>query len=302
MKKSKITIIIVLILGVVVFGVNFINNQKEKLPDIDYLKHFYIAEDAQGEKIYLLGTMHLTNNPVTNIPKEILDAFNEADKVYIEAKIDLEEAQKYQNQLYENSITEMGNKNINIYWEKIKLNYDSIKSNYNNFNAMTIQSLATQEIIEELGLSAENTMDSFIYNKSVNENKQIVEFDGIEEQYRLIADLSKQSPTIILKQIANKDDYLEETKKSYLDFCEGKEINDLIDKFVTNENSKELLVEKENYMNLLINNRNQNMLNKLLDGSKNVKFVSIGAGHIYGEKGLIKTLQSNGFTVQKVAK
>lgn len=267
------------------------------LPELNYLNHFYLAENDLGKKIYILGTIHFTKNDVNELPKEILEGFDNSDEIYIESKIDLDAAKKYENKLYENCISELKNEVALKYWNEIKKNYNSIDERYNKFNAMSIQSFATQEIINELGLKAVNTMDMYICDKAEKSGKKIIEFEGIEKQYNIIADMSKKCPSVILKQIADKDSYLKETKEMWEDFCEGKPIKDSSTVSTDNEISSELSDEIMVYEELLLSTRNNNINDKIYESKSEKKFVAVGAAHIYGDNGIINFLKNKGYKI-----
>ncbi|MGP1370768.1 MAG: TraB/GumN family protein [Eggerthia catenaformis] len=274
------------------------NKKNYKLSDLNYLNHFYLAENNKNEKIYILGTLHLTKKDVNEFPGEILKGFNSSKEIYIETKIDLEATKKYQNKLYENSIyTLIDNKYILKYWKEIKENYKTIEEKYNVFNAIAIQSLASKEVITELGLKAENTMDMYIFNKAKKDKKKIIEVEGIEKQYSIISDISKKCPSIVLKQIADKKRYLEQTKNIWEDFCHGKEMKDSISEFVKDETEESLLKEIKAYNDILLNKRNNKMNEILLKSKVKSKFIAVGAAHIYGSNGIINYLREKGYKI-----
>ena len=56
---------------------------------------------------------------------------------------------------------------------------------------------------------------------------------------------------------------------------------------------------EEKYDDLLLNNRNKNWVKQLKEIMKNESvFVAVGAGHLVGEKGLIKLLKKEGYKVE----
>jgi len=57
----------------------------------------------------------------------------------------------------------------------------------------------------------------------------------------------------------------------------------------------------EKYENILVNYRNANWVKQLKVIMKNESvFIAVGAGHLLGEKGLIKLLKAEGYVVEPV--
>lgn len=253
------------------------------------------------KKIYLLGTIHVTNNDVEKLPEEIENVFEKSDALFLEMKFDTAFIKKQRYRLYKNPIEDILNDEIiSEYWNKIVDEYDDIREKDKMYNASTIQSLALIEIISEIGLQANGTIDQYMYKRGISERKEIIEFEGIEKQYDLLAEISKQCPKLILKSIMDKQQYKKNLLQMWKEYCQGYEnYREYFDEEIILEEQDELLKEEEKkYEEIMVNYRNESMIEKLLSHHSKNKFVVIGAGHIYGETGMLNELEKRGFIIR----
>lgn len=263
------------------------------------MKHFYIAE-KNDQKIYLLGTIHFTNNDIEKLPEEIEDSFQQSDTLFLEIKFDSDTMKNERYRLYENPIEDILSDDIIAdYWNKIVNEYDNIREKDKMYHALAIQSIAINEILPEIGLQATGTIDQYMYRRGISDKKKIIEFEGIEKQYELMSKISKECPKVILKTLVDKEQYKKNNLQIWEEYCQGYEdYREYFDEESISEDKDEQLREEEKkYEEIMVTYRNNNMLESLLSYHSKNKFVAIGAGHIYGKTGLLSKLEEEGFTI-----
>lgn len=296
-KRKKIIIIVIIIIGVL--GLLFINRHSPNETDANYMKHFYIAE-KNDQKIYLLGTIHITNKNIEKLPEQIENMFQKSDILFLETKFDTETIKGERYRLYENPVEDILSDDIIAdYWNKIVNEYNNIREKDKMYNALAIQSIAVNEILPEIGLQATGTIDQYMYRRGISDKKEIIEFEGIEKQYELMSKVSKECPKAILKRLVDKEHYKKDNLQTWEEYCQGYEdYREYFDEeSILEEKDEQLKEEEKKYEKIMVSYRNNNMLEALLSHHSKNKFVAIGAGHIYGETGLLSKLEEKGFTI-----
>ena len=276
----------------------------KKLDNPNYLNHFYKVQNDSGKIFYILGTIHISSYSIDELPDSIEQAFIKSDLVYVESKINYDEVQNMQKYLYENSISSINSGECLNIFKNITKQYSSINEEMKVYNAMMINSLATNEVNGELGLSGDLSIDVYISNRIDTDNKAYFELESIEEQYQIIAELSKAAPTYLLKYVEDKEMLKDSIKKIYLSYSEDDLYNNSYndsDTEIIDFDSKEIEEEFEQYSKILGTNRNDDMISTILNSnSKDTNFIAVGAGHLYGEDGLLSQFEKNGYTITRI--
>jgi len=93
-------------------------------------------------------------------------------------------------------------------------------------------------------------------------------------------------------------------KKIYLSYSEDDLYNNSYndsDTEIIDFDSKEIEEEFEQYTKILGTNRNDDMISTILNSnSKDTNFIAVGAGHLYGEDGLLSQFEKNGYTITRI--
>lgn len=136
-------------------------------------------------------------------------------------------------------------------------------------------------------------LDANILQKASSLSKQVIGFESLEQQMNMLLGSSiKEQAQELMEEVRNKELSEEKAKKLANAYME-RNIQEL-------ENI--LIDEEENAsLNTLLYRRNAAWMKKILNLLPDYNiFVVVGAGHLVGEKGLIKELLKEGYKVSPV--
>lgn len=120
-------------------------------------------------------------------------------------------------------------------------------------------------------------------------------FETVEEQVGFIFDtpISRQAEDLL--ETCKKDDLLEEESVTLVEAYMSQDLSRIEAVF----NDPELNSMDEEAMEILINKRNRNWIEKLVKMMpERACLVCVGAGHLFGEKGLLQLLRDLDYTVE----
>lgn len=299
------------------------NNDKEeketKKEEITPLM-YKVTKEGSDNVMYLFGSMHIVNFNDFDMPKYVMDAYNESDYLAVELDINkyMENKEIVQllalDMIYQDGTTiknhldeELYNKLINFLKEK-KLYSQA----YESFKPYAIQSLLTSKIATDAGLKKNDGIDSYMLSLAKKENKEILEIETFEEQWKLTNNApDKYYELSLISIIENYDKSVENEKELYSAWKKGEP--EFLENLLKDEDVTEEYIAKykltsndikmlEEYSKELITNRNVKMKNKFNDYFNDNKkvFYMVGAGHLVGEDGIASLLENEGYTVTRV--
>lgn len=258
-------------------------------------KYFFYKISDNDSQVYLLGSIHFGKSEWYPLPNQIETAFEKSDYLVTEIDITnidpmfiagyitskdgttLESKLKPENfqkicKIFESSQLGMDRSIINMFrpWFAA-ITYQTMKSADNNL------------------LSAENGIDMYFTNKAKTSGKEIKEIETAESQLNLLLEFDNFADEIIESADKESEDYQMEKLITAWEKGDDRIIDSLINK--TNEDSPRM----RDLMVKLLDKRNQNMANSIADYLKSNKsyFIVIGAGHLVGEKSIIRFLENN---------
>ncbi len=252
---------------------------------------------------YLFGTFHLLTSEFIDSLPVVKEKLNAAQVVIGEVVIDSTQTAKFSKAMMADSSLNQLLKpeeyqQLATYW---KQQSGSDLNAFNNLKPMAVQFLLIQFEMAKLnpdkpGQGKSQGMDIYFQKLATAAGKPIVGLEMLEEQINLLFGTSLKSQAEGLMQAVK----------------EKKNVNVLLAKMVTYyrqqnlQSLKKLFYENDRYqpevIAQLLDNRNQKWMEKLpaLIQDK-PSFIAVGAGHLVGEKGLIKLLRKQGYTVKPMA-
>jgi len=253
--------------------------------------------------VYLLGSIHIAKPDLYPLDPVIENSFEKSSSLVLEANIlEVDQTALLQRILTEGSYT--GNKTIKdeltveVYgmleehFKKVGLPVTGFINLKPAILALVLESLE----YTRLGLSPENGIDLYFARKA-NGTKPILELESIQQQMDLI--LNMPDSNLLLKY-------------TLMDISSFAEQFDLITNLWIEGNANklnELLIveslrkypELITIMDAIIFHRNQKMAEKIQTylGSDRTYFVVVGAGHLVGDRSIVKYLEKAGYSVRK---
>jgi uncharacterized protein YbaP (TraB family) len=311
MKNQKILIglilIIVLILVILTFFlIEWESNGEIGITDVTTIPFLWRIEGDNPS--YLYGSIHLADERLLTLPDIVMDAIEEVDVVYTETKLD-QESQSWVVQFLR---LPSGKTLYNLLPEDV---IDRVES-YLNTKGLSTSLFAQYKIwflttnivlLDELSNQMKYpSLDQYIWNTATSRGKitggietveeQISVFDSfsIDEQIEMLTDTLDELEAIAI----TGENPINAMKEAYLD-GNLEVLQDLL--FSDYEENDTLDV---NFKTRILTDRNINMTQRI---SKNITnnpdtqyFFTIGAGHYWGDYGIISLLENQGFTITRV--
>lgn len=285
---------------------------------------FYKVTGANGETMWLLGTIHVGDERTAFLPQEIYDAFNASDALALEF-----DSESYTNSLMEDEEAIQAYITAMLYTDGSTLEdhiadgelYDNtIKllkatGNYANENVV----LLTKPVFHEMTLqnyflsngyrvSGDFGVDFLLEDLAREQEKEILSVESGEFQMDMLSNLSEELQELMLKEIVEYGQFatIYGTQELFEMWCRGDEAELIA--YLTEEADDSDMTEEEKalyeeYNNAVGTMRNEDMLavaEGYLNSGKTV-FYAVGLAHLLAEDGLVNTLRNAGYTVELVA-
>lgn len=284
---------------------------------------FYKVTGANGETMWLLGTIHVGDERTAHLPQEIYDAFNASDALALEFDMDAyttalmedEEAiQAYiQAMIYTDGTTLKDHlTDETLYEDTIKLlkatgNYSANMAELTKpvFQAQTIENYYMSNGYR---LSSDYGVDMQLQDLAKEQEKEVLSVESGEFQMDMLSGFSDALQELMLKDTLEYGQayYNYSTQELFEMWCRGDEA-ELIEYLAEEEDDSELTEEEkalyEEYENAMSSSRNEDMLTiaqEYLNSGKTV-FYAVGLAHLLADDGLVNTLRDAGYTVELIA-
>ena len=271
------------------------------------------AENGSGSYIYLMGSLHMGDSAVNNMPDYINNAFDECTALAVEADIDsiLSDQAKLQSlapkMLYSDGTTIKDHISETTYNGVVSLleNSNAYQAIYDYYTIFMWQSLVPSVIPVVTTLNIQNGVDLTMLKRAKNDGKQILEVESIEFQIDMFNSFSDGLADALLAEYL-KPNY-SQAMSVYLNALYTMWKQGTVDESLVltgtfldpNTVNYEYVQE---YYNKLIKERNIGMA-KTIEGYLNSGqkvFVLVGAFHYVGDDGIISLMQKDGYTVSRV--
>lgn len=282
---------------------------------------YSLGQDAKGcfwkvsdtdNTVYLLGSIHASDNSLYPLSKDILSAFANSQALVVEANIleqKPEEIQYAQQLMFYQGEDTIDKHIAKETYKKYVAFMDSVgipAETYNKIKPwaamLTIQNLqlASAEISATMGID-------LYFLALANGRLPIIEIEGSKYQYDMFdsfsAELQEAQLLGILSAETTKEDNAAsvEIVKEMLNLWKNGDAKSLESMLFSVEPQEE--PEKE-YSKKLWDDRNENMANSVIkmlkEDSENDYFLIVGAGHMLNHNGIVELLIKAGYTVEQV--
>lgn len=276
---------------------------------------------VSGDKspVYVMGSIHITDASVFPFDNCIDDAFQTSDYLVVEANVaDIKEEELMymgQKALLSDGTTldqHISPEAYELLAQKME-QYGITAETYNRikpwYAGMLVQSMEALLATSNTGLG----IDSYLLSKALE--KEILEIEGLRFQVDMFDAFSPEiQEWFLLSSLATsvtestqEDGSLQTLAlQAMLQMWREGAAEDFEMLLANSEDSKGIessAVEKE-YNEIFWNARNNNMTQKiasyLADENEKTYFVVVGAGHLFGDTGVLKQLKELGYTVEQV--
>jgi uncharacterized protein YbaP (TraB family) len=292
---------------------------------------FYHVTGADGQEMWLFGTIHVGDVRTAYLPKEIYDAFDAADSLAVEFDSDKfyeqmendKDLQKLASDAYyysDGTTTKDHIEDEEVYDYAEKL----MKATGNfNMNALVMKPSIWGNSIENFYLKmgyrlhSGYGMDNLLMERAREQEKPIVDVESGIEQMQMLGGYSDALQEYLLCSTLSTAalEYQTEVQELFELWCSGDEakmiayLNEEDEEPDTSTMTQEELDEynrvqelMDEYNSAMSSDRNVEMLKAAIDylESDKVVFYAVGLAHLLAEDGLVNTLRDAGYTVELV--
>lgn len=258
---------------------------------------------ADGRTLYLAGSIHLLRKDDYPLPAAYEEAYQDSEAVVLEIVGADQNAPGTQRVMMEKGMLPEGTRLRDVisgeHHAALQRHVAENGLPPDLFDRMRPWLAAmTLAVLEygKLGASPEYGMDKHFERRAQKDGKPASGLETIEQQLGLLAGLDEKEARQMLEQTLDELDDLEDSGRRLMDAWRAGDSKRL---------EKLILKDADRYpgvMEKLLFERNARWMEPLagfLDGDRTV-MVIVGAGHLVGEKGLVRLLEAKGFDVEQL--
>jgi len=290
-------------LGIILMltGIIPANAQSGKQQSLENSLLWKISGNGLTKPSYLYGTIHMICKDDAALGDSLVAAIEGSDRVYFEVDMDnlMEMLSAFKDFKMKNDTT-LADLLSKEDYEKVK-DYMESKSTLLPFSKLeTYKPMLASSLLMESGIGCEQSvaMEQLILEVAKKNGKRVDGLETMSYQASIFDSIPYKLQAEQLLKYINDDGDKSKADKQFEEMVEAYKAQDIekLGEFVSGDDGG-----LENYEDILIYNRNRNWVAKLkkIMPEKSLT-IAVGAGHLAGEKGVIKLLRKEGYTVRPV--
>ena len=311
-----------------IYSLSLFDDLPEDYSDIDPL--FWMVEGEDGNRVYLLGSIHCADTSAYRIPEHIMNAYLESDSLAVECNTlafesDLIAQYQLTAQYYmytdQSSIDQHISPELYDALVELTEEYDSELSELsytldvlNKCKPSVWMSLFDNITVQKAGLDTFLGIDYHFLNIATSQQKDIIEIESVEDQMAMLNGFSDELQELLLWEYVENDmdESAQATRELYEAWkigdasmhteeveAESDEDIDISDYYGGNYTLEQIEELSEEYNNAMLTERNLIMVDAAEDmilGGQNVFYI-VGLAHMVGEDGIVNQLTERGYDV-----
>jgi len=260
-----------------------------------------ISGNGLTKPSYLYGTIHMICKDDASLGDSLISAIQRSDRVYFEVDMDnlMEMLSAFKDFKMRNDTT-LADLLSKEDYEKVK-EYMGRKSGLLPFSQLeTYKPMLASSLLMESGIGCDESvaMEQLILEEAKKNKKRVDGLETMSYQASIFDSIPYKLQAEQLLKYVNDSGSKSESDKQFEEMIEAYKAQDIekLGEYIKDDDGG-----MSNYEDILIYNRNRNWVEKLknLMPDKSLT-IAVGAGHLAGEKGLIKLLRKAGYTVRPV--
>ena len=260
-----------------------------------------ISGNGLTKPSYIYGTIHMICKDDASLGDSLISAIQRSDRVYFEVDMDnlMEMLSAFKDFKMRNDTT-LADLLSKEDYEKVK-EYMGRKSGLLPFSQLeTYKPMLASSLLMESGIGCEESvaMEQLILEEAKKNKKRVDGLETMSYQASIFDSIPYKLQAEQLLKYVNDSGSKSESDKQFEEMIEAYKAQDIekLGEYIKDDDGG-----MSNYEDILIYNRNRNWVEKLkkLMPDKSLT-IAVGAGHLAGEKGLIRLLRKAGYTVRPV--
>jgi len=271
---------------------NPIREEPEKTSNIGIL---WEVKQPEATSCYVFGTIHSEDERVTKLPNAVNNAFNDAETLALEMKLDKETAQEVLKNLY---FTDGRNLRPIIGDELFDRSVQAMGKK--GLPARIVNKMKPWAVFTILNMPDQKTglfLDAILFKNAQQQGKTIFGLESPQEQTAVFDDMPISSQVSLLKSTLDNMLDMNTLQDEVIDVYLSRDLDKIM---ALNEKYEALIDEKlaKEFTQRLVIDRNYRMVNRMLPMlQKGNCFVAVGALHLPGEEGILTLLKQRGYKV-----
>ena len=280
----------------------------------------YKVTGADGQQMYLMGTIHVGDNRTMHLPQEVYDALSASDALAVEVDMyafekKMETSETLQAEVASSYYYLDGTTVVDHADQELLEEAETYMKATGNFNSMMVymkpafwaQSLENAFLRQGYGLTTAKGADYGLIRWAYENDKMVVNIESGEDQLAMMGNYSDGLQQMLLEGAMSYEPgaYWKEVENLYEMWCQGdeaalrEELNDTSEYDAMTDEEKALY---EEYHKAMIYDRNEGMLEEAKGylESDHTIFFAVGLAHLLQDNGLVDGLRNAGYTVQTV--
>ncbi|MFN3488844.1 MAG: TraB/GumN family protein [Emticicia sp.] len=256
-----------------------------------------ISGNGLSQPSYIFGTIHLICPDKFFVPKGTEEKFKAAQQIFLEIDMDdpqmMMKTQKLMMSADGKKLKDMMNESdYKAFSEYFKKNVGMDVTMFGPAKPMIFLSFV---MMKSTGCPTPTSYEEYFVKEAKTEKKEILGLETIEEQMAFIDKAPIEQQISWLMDMVKEADNSSETYKKMIDLYLKQDVEALL----------QMILEKKVGMQgmevEMLDKRNQNWIPVIEQNIKQKStFFAVGAGHLGGEKGVLKLLQQKGFTLKSL--
>ncbi len=251
-------------------------------------------------RLYLLGSIHVGRSDFYPLDSNWIRSFKSCENVVVELNVKAINPFTMLNLATFQDTTRLEHllsKEVFSLLDSIFASYGIPKSQFNRFRPWFAISTLMNLSLVRLSAFTQYGIENHFLNQ-IDSNQKILELETLEEQVSFLETIFNEAPDKFIKY------YIQEFEKA-TDLAQK-----LLDNWVKGDESEFRSIffeeiqndpEMEKFEKVLIAQRNQKMLDKIIEYIERggCYFVIVGAGHCLGEDGIVSQLKKRGYKIER---
>lgn len=311
MRKNRIIAIFLTFVMVITLTACEPDSQNSKINPA-----MWIVKDGEGGCLYLMGTIHLGDERMENLPTKVTKTLDACDYLAVEFDILESESdltgmtQSMQSMMYTDGTTIKDHIDGEVYDKAKSILQDAgyYNQSLDYYTPIMWQQFVTEAYSQNSELKTRYGADRQLITYAKNHNIGVLDIESMELQMDMLKSLSPETQEYLLGSsvMSTSEMYNQSLKLMYESWVSG-DVSTLetltaadsgLTDVVMDDNIKSYMDE---YNNKMLTIRNQNMAlaaQRYIQGGATV-LLAVGAAHMFGDDGIISLLENEGYTVEE---
>lgn len=275
----------------------------------------YAVTDSQGNTIWLFGSIHVGREEFFPLPDYVMDAYNEADALAVEADIiafesnTVEATKLIMGTMYKDGTKVADHIPAELYDRAVEILREGgmYMPTMDMFHVYTWESTIQELAMKQLSCDISLGIDRHLIQNAKDTGKTLLEVESVEFQFEILTGFSDEINALSLASAIDMYDDPEATDAQITELMDLWQSGDeaAFAAYLKTEDdtmSPEEQTLYAQYMQVLQTDRNLTMTDwaeaALAEGGD--VFICVGAAHVIGDGSITDLLTQRGYTVERI--